>query len=259
MSTGCGRKGDRLFAGIKTRCTANAGFRFYMEPRTFFPQEQRGRPFAVAKRHGEGPVPGRARRSRFTSLGKALHACYAQRAMNSSCNACCAWLQKNGVSAGLLVLRLVVAAILVTKGSEKLFGGMGMFTGMVAGLGFPAPTLFAYLAALTEFVGGIALAFGLATRVVAPLGAITMLVAFFGVHNASFAMGGMAPFALFGACAALSLAGAGRWSVGMWMCRRKMGEGCCHWHDKSAMGCGCCDGKDGKDMEGCCKDEKKKK
>ncbi len=54
----------------------------------------------------------------------------------------------------------------------------------VAKLGFPAPLVFAWAAALAEAAGGILVAVGLWTRVAAFFTAVTMAVAAFGVHHA---------------------------------------------------------------------------
>ncbi len=81
---------------------------------------------------------------------------------------------------GLLVLRVVLGAILITHGKQKLFGGMGNFTHMVAAIGMPG--WMGYLAAGTEFFGGILLILGLATRLVGIAVTIEMLVAVFRVH-----------------------------------------------------------------------------
>ncbi len=51
------------------------------------------------------------------------------------------------------------------------------FIGAVGDLGFPMPTLFAWLAAFAELVGGLCLAVGLLTRPAAFLIAVTMAVA----------------------------------------------------------------------------------
>lgn len=61
--------------------------------------------------------------------------------------------------------------------SEQLIGG-------VTGLGFPAPTLFAWLAGLAELLGGIFIAVGFLTRPAAFMVFFTMLVAVFGRHAA---------------------------------------------------------------------------
>lgn len=60
--------------------------------------------------------------------------------------------------------------------SEKFVAG-------VTSLGFPAPGLFAWAAALSEFGGGVCLALGLATRPAATLVCFTMAVAAFGQHS----------------------------------------------------------------------------
>jgi putative oxidoreductase len=68
-----------------------------------------------------------------------------------------------------LLLRLVVGLNLIPHGMQKAFGafgGSGM-EGFAAGLekmGYPAPTLLAWLAMLTELVGGVLIALGFLTR-----------------------------------------------------------------------------------------------
>jgi len=54
----------------------------------------------------------------------------------------------------------------------------------VANLGFPAPALFAWAAALAEFLGGLLVFLGLGTRVAAAFAAFTMVVAGFARHKA---------------------------------------------------------------------------
>jgi putative oxidoreductase len=56
------------------------------------------------------------------------------------------------------------------------------FVQFVARMGFPLPVLFAWSAALSEFVGGLLLAAGLCTRPAAFFVAVTMSVAAFIVH-----------------------------------------------------------------------------
>ncbi|PCO05428.1 DoxX family protein [Microbulbifer flavimaris] len=71
---------------------------------------------------------------------------------------------------GPLALRIFLAPILILAGLNKL-GNIGdvaaWFGNPDWGLGLPAPYLMAWLAALTEFVGGIALLIGLGVRLVA--------------------------------------------------------------------------------------------
>lgn len=77
------------------------------------------------------------------------------------------------VSAGLMM------AFLHGRGkippSEKFISG-------VEALNFPLPTIFAWSAGISEFVGGLLLALGLFTRPSALLIACTMIVAAFGRH-----------------------------------------------------------------------------
>lgn len=88
-----------------------------------------------------------------------------------------------------------------------------MFVGGVAALGFPAPALFAWMAALAEFAGGLLLAAGFLTRPAALSVAVTMAVAAFGAHAADpFARKEMALLYLFVALIFV-FRGAGRLSV----------------------------------------------
>ncbi len=87
---------------------------------------------------------------------------------------------------GLLLVRLG-GALLVTHGWDKVAAGAKdpshwAFVDSVRRLGFPAPALFAWAAALSEFVGGAAVALGIYTRVAAFLAASTMFVAAFMAH-----------------------------------------------------------------------------
>lgn len=86
---------------------------------------------------------------------------------------------------GPFALRLYLAPIFIAVGLHKFMNIEDIaswFGNSDWGLGLPAPTLMAYLAAGTELFGGIALLFGVAVRWFAiPLMA-TMLVATFAVH-----------------------------------------------------------------------------
>lgn len=143
--------------------------------------------------------------------------------------------------AGLVVLRLAAGAIFIYAGYGKLFGGypgMNAFAGMVGALGFPAPTFFAYCAALTEFFGGIALVLGLGTPIVAALLAFVMFIAFSMVNGASIP-GGNLDIALFAIAVALGTVGPGAWSLDRWLCEKYCAtkkDGTCCMKDKV----GCC-------------------
>lgn len=97
---------------------------------------------------------------------------------------------------------------------------MEVFTGMVAGIGFPMPTLFAYAAALSEFVGGIAILLGVYVHVFAALTGIVMLVAISMMKKFVFPLSDP-DLALLAISAALVLAGPGRFSL------LKQGVKCC--------------------------------
>ena len=88
---------------------------------------------------------------------------------------------------GLLILRLVVGLTMAGHGAQKLFGwwggsGMAGWTQVVGKLRIRPAAPFAWLAALSEFGGGLLFALGL----LSPLGSLaitgTMLVAIATVH-----------------------------------------------------------------------------
>lgn len=81
-----------------------------------------------------------------------------------------------------LVLRVWLGTMMITHGYGKVFGGVGKLTGSVEKMGFPAPELFAWAAALSEFGGGILLILGLFVRPVSLFVAFTMFVAGFIRH-----------------------------------------------------------------------------
>ncbi|MBI4055230.1 MAG: DoxX family protein [Elusimicrobia bacterium] len=91
------------------------------------------------------------------------------------------------VPVGILWLRLWVGLALMSHGYGKIFGGgMEGFAQFAVAqkLGFPLPSFFAWMAALSEFLGGLLLAVGLGTRVAAAFVFINMSVAFFIYHAA---------------------------------------------------------------------------
>ncbi|MHB8648020.1 MAG: DoxX family protein [Thermomicrobiales bacterium] len=143
--------------------------------------------------------------------------------------------------AGLLLLRLGVGLSLMTHGYPKLFGGPGKqppaaLTKVVGGnfpatferggieafssglerMGIPLPQQAAFAAGAAEFGGGLALALGLKTRLVAPVVFINMLVAIRKAHwKAGFhGQGGYEMAFLFAIGAAtLALTGPGAYSL----------------------------------------------
>src|SRR4029078_5500535 len=123
---------------------------------------------------------------------------------------------------GLLMIRLVLGAVFIFHGGQKLFGwfdgpGMEKFTGMLERMeNVPMPQVAAYLAAGTEFVGGILLVVGFLTRIVAVPVAFNMAGALCLFHRAAFSLQqqGMEYALTLGVVtAALIFTGAGRLSV----------------------------------------------
>lgn len=91
----------------------------------------------------------------------------------------------------------------------------------VTAMGFPMPEVFAWLAALSEFAGGILLALGLLTRPAALFMAITMAVAAFMVHAADpFSTKEMALLYLV-TSVFFVIHGAGRWSADHFISQKK--------------------------------------
>jgi len=79
---------------------------------------------------------------------------------------------------GLTVLRVVVGAVFLIHGCQKLFiFGFHGVAGFLGPLGVPAPGVAAVVLTLVEFVGGALLVLGLFTRWAAWLLAIDMVVA----------------------------------------------------------------------------------
>jgi putative oxidoreductase len=83
---------------------------------------------------------------------------------------------------GALVMRLALGVIMTAHGYMKIIpkGALYNFTQFVAHLGLPA--WLGYVAAFTEFFGGILLVLGLITRIAALATAIDMGVAVLKVH-----------------------------------------------------------------------------
>ena len=123
---------------------------------------------------------------------------------------------------GALALRVPVGIIFAAHGAQKLFGWFGGYglegTGQFFGsIGLDPGYLMALLAGLVEFLGGLALVFGLLVRPAAAALAAAMLIAIFSVHigKGFFADKGGYEYALalFAAAFALLFIGAGRYSV----------------------------------------------
>ncbi len=90
------------------------------------------------------------------------------------------------LSAGLLVIRIIVGLTMVGHGTQKLFGWFGGYGlkgtgGWLESIGVRPGVLMAFLAGLSEAAGGILLGVGILMPVAAALIVIPMLVAIFTV------------------------------------------------------------------------------
>lgn len=114
---------------------------------------------------------------------------------------------------GLLLLRLFTGLALALAHGRGKFPPSPRFIDGVAGMGFPAPELFAWAAAGAELIGGILLAIGLLTRPASLMIVATMAAAAF-IRHAPDPFSDKEKALLFGAIALLFLiAGAGRFSI----------------------------------------------
>ena len=109
-----------------------------------------------------------------------------------------------------LPLRIALGLVFITTGFGKLFGTPGIdgVTQMLGGIGFPFPVFWAWVVAIVEFVGAIALFFGLYTRYVAGLLSIVLIVAIVTVKAAQgWGAGLFLDLGLLGASLSLLLSG----------------------------------------------------
>jgi putative oxidoreductase len=122
----------------------------------------------------------------------------------------------------LLVLRLAAGAIIGAHGLQKVFGlwggpGIENFAGFMQQLGFTPPEVWAWIAGLSETVGGMFLVLGVLPRLSAAFIAATMAVAIYKVHwgNGLFAAnnGFEYPLLILCVCLSLILSGGGRFSL----------------------------------------------
>ena len=124
----------------------------------------------------------------------------------------------------LTLLRVVVGAIFVAHGAQKLFVyGFDGVAGAFAGMGIPMAGILGPFVALVEFFGGLALIVGLLTRLASVGIASTMVVAILVVHikNGFFNPAGVEfPLALLASTISLAVAGAGQWSLDALIGRR---------------------------------------
>jgi putative oxidoreductase len=132
--------------------------------------------------------------------------------------------EKN-VDRAVLVLRLVLASIFIVHGYQKVFVfGLSGVAGSFGQMGIPLAQVMGPFIALLEFFGGIAMLFGIFTRVIAFLLACDMLGAMIFVHGKN---GFSAPKGIenvlgnFGMAVAVALIGAGLYSIDAMLARRR--------------------------------------
>jgi putative oxidoreductase len=81
-----------------------------------------------------------------------------------------------------LVLRAVIGYGFMVHGFAKLSKGVGTFSGILRGIGVPAPDLMAWLTVMVELLGGLAVFVGAFIAIVSIPLVIVLLVAMFTVH-----------------------------------------------------------------------------
>src|ERR1700750_949058 len=122
---------------------------------------------------------------------------------------------RSAVDVALLVGRIIVGAVFMAHGAQKLFGafggpGLSAFVGMMGPLG--------YLVAIGEFFGGLGLVVGFLSRFSAASIIVIMLGAIGMVHgkNGFFLSDGGFEYnlALIGLLAPILIAGPGKFAIG---------------------------------------------
>lgn len=91
---------------------------------------------------------------------------------------------------GAFLLRVVLGIVFLAHGLAKFQGGIGNTAGWFASIGLPGGL--AYIVAIIELVGGIALILGIGTRIVSALLALIMVGAIFTVKLAAGFLDGYA-------------------------------------------------------------------
>jgi putative oxidoreductase len=121
---------------------------------------------------------------------------------------------------GLLFLRVFSGlALALAHGWGKIPPSQG-FVGMIGGMGMPAPMVFAWLAALAEFGGGLLIALGLLTRPASFLVVGHFVFVVFLAHAGDAFGDRELPLFFLVSALLFLLAGAGRYSVDAALRRR---------------------------------------
>ena len=119
---------------------------------------------------------------------------------------------------GLLIIRVGVGVVFMVHGWPKITGGAEMWTGLggamgVIGIGF-APAFWGFMAAFSEFFGGLLLALGLLARPAALFMCFTMVMATLVHVTGGDGFGTIShPLKLIFVFAGLLLTGPGKYSI----------------------------------------------
>lgn len=122
---------------------------------------------------------------------------------------CC---PENGKDIGLLALRITVGIIFIYSGWSKLTN-IDSVIGMFDGMGFPVAAFWAYLVAIVEFLGGLAVLLGVYTRNAALLLAVIMVVALLVAHTSGPFKSAIPALSLLGGSLALWGVGSGKYRL----------------------------------------------
>jgi putative oxidoreductase len=124
----------------------------------------------------------------------------------------------------LLILRLVLAAVFITHGYQKVFGyGIAGVTNSFTQMGVPLAGVFAPFISVIELAGGLAMLFGAFSRVAGFLLACDMLGAIIFVHGKNGFSAPKGVEAVLGNLAmalVIALVGAGAFSIDAMLSRR---------------------------------------
>ena len=125
-----------------------------------------------------------------------------------------AWLERHS-ALGVPLFRLFLGATLVYGTQDNVFDRERMleFSGFLAQNGFPAPLFNAHLSAYAQFVCGLLIAVGAATRPAAAVMVINFLVALWMVHRNLPFSANIAPLAMLFGSMMLVFHGPGAYSV----------------------------------------------
>lgn len=114
---------------------------------------------------------------------------------------------------GLTLLRVFTGvSLMMAHGVGKIPPSEGLIN-RAGEIGFPVPVVFAWAAAMSEFVGGGFLALGFLTRVSSFFIACTMVTALLGVHRADPFQKQELAFVYLFIALAFMFKGAGDWSI----------------------------------------------